>query len=152
MSKNPWADQIGPVYSVESLARDARLSQEEIGQLVVDNAILSFKSSEGTRLFPAPQVSVDKGRLVGGLGRLLQPFTYRNTLVPDYVPRVEEIDDLADCPYIYNVVSWFNRSNDSLRGNSPWDELQDVGLSNRLMSVAELAARRYLDEKPAVFT
>ncbi|WP_295790634.1 hypothetical protein [uncultured Microbacterium sp.] len=54
--KSPWADIVGPCYTVESLSRVIGLSPVQIGEAADRLTVLRLRTADDVDLFPAFQV------------------------------------------------------------------------------------------------
>lgn len=69
-SRSPWAEIVGPCYTVASVARALGWTPEEVSVAVESLSLLELETSDGVLLYPAFQV-VD-GRIIDGVGDVLR--------------------------------------------------------------------------------
>ncbi len=120
-SKSPWADQIGPLYTAPAVARETNMSAAAVELAADSMALMWIEDSNGDKLFPVQQFTA-AGQPLPGLRKLTGPLLH-----------------LLDR---YMVASWLNLASDELGGRSPWAELKQEGVSERLERAAsELATR-----------
>ncbi|KJQ52521.1 hypothetical protein [Microbacterium sp. SA39] len=68
--KNPWAEIIGPCYTLASLSRALRWTEAEVKTAAASLTVLELLTDDGVLLYPAFQVW--EGRLVPALAQVLQ--------------------------------------------------------------------------------
>lgn len=67
---NPWAQIVGPCYSVASVARALGWAPDQVTEAVDSLSLLELETDDGVLLYPAFQI-VD-GRVVDGVGDVLR--------------------------------------------------------------------------------
>lgn len=67
---NPWADIVGPCYTLASLARTLGWTEAKVNEAAESLALLRLTTSDGVELYPAFQVWDDKP--VVGLAEVLR--------------------------------------------------------------------------------
>jgi hypothetical protein len=122
--KSPWADAIGPLYTVAAAAEETGLTLEAMKQSIELGAVLAITASEGESLLPIVQFGND-GRPVAGLGWVL------TALSSDIIDR-------------YMLASWMNREHPVLSGRSPWEVLREGnGVTPALRSAVQAMSTRF---------
>jgi hypothetical protein len=101
---SPWADAIGPLYSLEAIAAALDIPSSQVNELTNSRALFSLDSSEGNSLFPVAQITRE-GDVVKGLSWILR-----------------QLDPIFDR---YSLAAWFNRPSDGLEGRSVWEVLAE---------------------------
>ncbi len=104
-SQSPWWKGIGPVYSVDSVARRLNLSKQEVDELILNNKLLAVQAADtGAWFVPCAQ-------LING-----------GTTIPKAIPWVLErlSDTIVDRA---TLAAWMNIQNLHLDGKTIWNLL-----------------------------
>ena len=104
-SQSPWWKGIGPVYSVDRVARRLNLSKQEVDELILNNKLLAVQAADtGAWFVPCAQ-------LING-----------GTTIPKAIPWVLErlSDTIVDRA---TLAAWMNIQNLHLDGKTIWNLL-----------------------------
>ena len=104
-SQSPWWKGIGPVYSVDRVARRLNLSKQEVDELILNNKLLAVQAADtGAWFVPCAQ-------LINGW-----------TTIPKAIPWVLErlSDTIVDRA---TLAAWMNIQNLHLDGKTIWNLL-----------------------------
>ncbi len=122
--KSPWADAIGPLYTVEAAAVETGMTVTGVQDAIDARALLAIESAEGQRLLPVVQFDME-GRPVPGLRWILSRLG-------------------ADMMDPYMVAAWLNRAREELDDLSPWGVLKSgSGLTPELKELVESLRTRF---------